>query len=62
MSTHLDRINPAKLRVLEARGFVLDPRRRAFVNPARALIPIENVEDHDVEWLGKRIAEIEAVP
>jgi hypothetical protein len=61
MSTHLDRIDPAKLRVLEARGFVFDPRRLAFVNAARALIPIETVEDHDLEWLEERIAEIETV-
>jgi hypothetical protein len=62
MSTHLDRIGPAKLRVLEARGFVFDPRRLVFVSAARAVIPIEDVEDHDLEWLEKWIAEIETVP
>jgi hypothetical protein len=59
MSTHLDRIDPAKLRVLAAHGFSFDPRRLAFVNAARAVIPIEDVEDHDLEWLERRIAEIE---
>lgn len=51
MSTHLDRIDAAKLRVLAAHGFAFDPRRLAFVNAARAVIPIEDVEDHDLEWL-----------
>jgi hypothetical protein len=61
MST-LDRIDAAKLRVLAAHGFAFDPRWLAFVNAARAVIPIEDVEDHDLEWLERRIAEIETVP
>ena len=59
MSTHLDRIDAAKLRVLAARTFVFDPRRLVFASPSRAVIPIEDVEDHDREWLEKWIAEIE---
>jgi hypothetical protein len=120
MSTQVDRIDPAKLQVLVAHGFVFDPRRLVFVSAtcsaktcrrsikpkalsgssiwkslhalvhlrqwgllnefacyysrvitpeseyiisaARAAIPIEGVEDHDLEWLEKRIAEIETVP
>jgi hypothetical protein len=59
MTTHLDRIDATKLRVLAARTFVFDPRQLAFVNAARTLIPIEDVEDHDLEWLERWIAEIE---
>jgi hypothetical protein len=62
MSTHLDRIDAAKLRVLAAHCFVFDPRRLVFASPSRAVIPIEDVEDHDLEWLEKRIAESETVP
>jgi hypothetical protein len=62
MSTHLDRIDAAKLRILAAHGFVFDPRRLAFVSAARAVIPFETVEDHDLEWLEKWIAETETVP
>ena len=61
MSTQVDRINAAKLRVLAARTFVFDPRRLVFVNAARAVIPIEDVEDHDLEWLERWIAETESV-
>ena len=61
MSTDLDRIDTAKLRILEAHGFVFDPRRLAFVSAARAVIPIEDVEDHDLEWLEKWIAVTETV-
>ena len=59
MSTHLDRIDAAKRRVLAAHCFVFDPRRLVFASPSRAVIPIEDVEDHDLEWLERRIAEIE---
>jgi hypothetical protein len=117
MTTHLDRTDAAKLRVLAAHGFVFDPRRLVFVSAtcsaktcrrsikpkalsgssiwkslhalvhlrqwgllnefacyysrvtpesefsaARAAIPIEDVEDHDLEWLEKWIAETETVP
>ena len=62
MTTHLDRIDAAKLRVLAAHGLVFDPRRLAFTNPARTVIPIEDVRDHDLEWLEKWIAEIETAP
>jgi hypothetical protein len=62
MSTHFDRIDPAKLRVLLAHGFAFDPRRLAFINAARAVIPIEDVEDHDLEWLEKWIAVIDSAP
>jgi hypothetical protein len=59
MSTHLDRIDAAKRRVLAAHCFVFDPRRLVFASPSRAVIPIEDIEDHDREWLEKWIAEIE---
>ena len=62
MSKHLDRIDPAKLRILDTHGFVFDSRRLAFINTARAVIPIEDVEDHDLEWLEKWIAVIESAP
>ena len=61
MSTKVDRIDAAKRRVLAARTFVFDLRRLVFVNAARAVIPIEDVEDHDLEWLERWIAEIESV-
>jgi hypothetical protein len=40
MSTHLDRIDAAKRRVLAAHDFVFDPRRLAFINAMRPVIPI----------------------
>jgi hypothetical protein len=62
MSKHLNRIDTAKLRVLLAHGFAFEPGRLAFINAARAVIPIEDVEAHDLEWLQERIAVIESAP
>jgi hypothetical protein len=36
--------------------------RLVFVNAARAVIPIEDVEDHDLEWLERWIAGPKRVP
>jgi hypothetical protein len=61
-NTHLNRIDTTKLRVLLAHRFAFDAERVAFINAARAVIPIEDVEDHDLEWLKERIAVIESAP
>jgi hypothetical protein len=38
------------------------PESEYIISAARAAIPIEDVEDHDLEWLEKWIAETETVP
>jgi hypothetical protein len=63
MSVHLDRIDRS-CQAAGSRGAQLCFRSAAarLVNAARAVIPIEDVEDHDLEWLEKWIAETETVP